>query len=277
VSAAARPGRCLSAIERLVQALILAAGNGSRLDGEIGHKPKCLAEVGGKTLIDHQLRGLAAAGIDSVVVVAGFEHDQVRAAVGRRAAIVLNQRYAATNSMYSFLLAEALIDDAVLVLNCDVLFPAALLSWLCAAPGSVVAFDSRSGHDDEHMKVALDDGCLVEMSKQLAATRIAGENLGVLRLDRYAATTAFAAARGMVQRGQEREWLASALNCAARSHRIAGLDVAGLPWAEIDFPEDLHRARAQVWPAISEFAGSASAPAVPASASGVERLVPIPA
>lgn len=251
-----------------MQGLILAAGNGSRLDGEIGYTPKCLAQVGPQSLIDHQLDALAAAGIDSVVVVVGFEAGQVRSAVGRRATFVVNERYAATNSMYSFLLAEHLITDEVLVLNCDVLFPPALLRWLCAAPASVVAFDSGSGDDAEHMKVAVHQGRLIEMSKTLPSARTAGENLGVLRLDRQAAATAFDAARALVADGREREWLASALNRAARRHRIAGLDVAGLPWAEIDFPEDLHRARTQVWPAIA---------AVSTPASPFAQRSPVPA
>ena len=42
-----------------MQGLILAAGRGTRLRRG---RPKCLSEVGGRPLIDHQLEALAEAG-----------------------------------------------------------------------------------------------------------------------------------------------------------------------------------------------------------------------
>jgi molybdenum cofactor cytidylyltransferase len=51
----------------VVGAVLLAAGSGSR----IGHKPKCLLELGGVPLIRRQLIALSGAGVDEVVVVLG--------------------------------------------------------------------------------------------------------------------------------------------------------------------------------------------------------------
>jgi molybdenum cofactor cytidylyltransferase len=51
----------------VVGAVLLAAGSGSRL----GHRPKCLLELGGVSLIRHQLIALSGAGVDEIVVVLG--------------------------------------------------------------------------------------------------------------------------------------------------------------------------------------------------------------
>jgi choline kinase len=51
--------------------------------------------------------------------------------------------------------------------------------------------------------------------------------------------------------GRERDWVGSAINVIARRHPIVCVDVAGLPWVEIDYPDDLAAARARVWPAIA--------------------------
>ena len=51
----------------VVGAVLLAAGSGSRL----GHRPKCLLELGGVPLIRRTLVALSGAGIDEVVVVTG--------------------------------------------------------------------------------------------------------------------------------------------------------------------------------------------------------------
>jgi L-glutamine-phosphate cytidylyltransferase len=116
---------------------------------------------------------------------------------------------------------------------------------------NALLFDSQSGTDPEEMKVALRGDRLHEMSKSLPAERTRGENVGVLRLDRRAARHAFGAARRIVARGGQRDWLASAINRTARKHPFKCVDVAGLPWTEIDFPEDLEWARDRVWPAIA--------------------------
>jgi molybdenum cofactor cytidylyltransferase len=61
----------------VVGAVLLAAGAGSRL----GHKPKCLLELGGVPLIRRQLIALSGAGVDEVVVVLGHHAEQIEPAV----------------------------------------------------------------------------------------------------------------------------------------------------------------------------------------------------
>ena len=63
-------------------AIILAAGVGKRLLGTSGGTPKCLIEIGGRSLLLRLLDGLAAAGVREAVVVTGFGDDLVRAALG---------------------------------------------------------------------------------------------------------------------------------------------------------------------------------------------------
>src|SRR5207247_1105613 len=65
-----------------VTAILLAAGVGKRLLGFSNGRPKCLIEIGGKSLLVRLLEGLAAAGVREAAVVVGFGEDAVRAAVG---------------------------------------------------------------------------------------------------------------------------------------------------------------------------------------------------
>jgi choline kinase len=231
-----------------MDAVILAAGAGTRLGTG---RPKCLTQIGGRLLIDHQLDALAAAGVRSPVVVVGFQQVEVCEALRGRARVVVNERYAETNSLYSFLLAREQVRGAAFVLNADVLFDPRVAMRLARRRGSSLACDSSSGHDPEHMKVEIRRGNLRSMSKTLASARCGGENLGVLRLDARAARLAFAAAERLIAEGDERAWLAAAINQVARRESIECVDVAGTPWVEIDFPADLEHARGMVWPAIA--------------------------
>lgn len=230
------------------QALILAAGTGSRL--KLG-LPKCLVEVGGRSLLDHQFDAIEQAGADRVTMVVGYEHQQVQDAAAGRADFVFNERYAETNSLYSFWLARRAVEDDVLVLNSDVLFAPELLQDLLAVKGSTIAIDSSSGDEDEHMKVSAWQGRLMRISKNLHPRHTNGESLGVAHLSPFVARSAFRAAESLVCRGREDQWAAAAINAVAQSHWISCMDVAGQPWVEIDFPEDLVLARNGTWPAIA--------------------------
>src|SRR3954454_2922974 len=232
-----------------MDALILAAGSGRRLNHG---RPKCLADLGGRPLIDHQLQALTWAGVKRVVVVAGHQADAVREALPAGTPVVVNPDYAQTDSLYSFWLAREEIGEEVLVLNSDVLFHPVIARALVRRPRSALAYDSRSGREEEEMKVIIRGGGLAVMSKTLAPDRSCGENVGMIRLSGPATEAAFDIAGRLVAAGRERDWLASAINRVALEHRVDCIDVAGLPLTEIDFPEDLAHARADVLPAIAK-------------------------
>lgn len=247
------PGRPAS------EAVVLAAGCGSRL-GPIGRdQPKCLLEIGGRRLIDHQLTSLREAGIERVIVVAGFEHRQVEAAVRGRADVIVNPAWTNTNSLVSFLLAAPWVSGNIMVINGDVLCHPTIVSRVARARGSAVAYDSTSGSDPEHMKIVHDRGRLVRMAKEIATDQVAGENLGVLRLDRAVVKAVAEAGAKLVADGCEKAWLAEAIVAVTPRHAIHCLDMANLPWIEIDFPTDLARARGEVWPSIQTRPSSAEA------------------
>ncbi|HEY3240925.1 MAG TPA: phosphocholine cytidylyltransferase family protein [Acidimicrobiia bacterium] len=234
-----------------MQAIILAAGQGCRLNGSVEPRPKCLYEVGGTPLLHHQLWALADHGVHDVVIVVGFQHERIRQAAGKAARYVVNRRFAETNSLWSFLLAQPLIDTDVLVMNSDVYFHPELLDRLVQSDGDALLYDSSSGHEDEHMKVCVRRGTLVAMAKDLPAARTHGENVGMLRLRAATARQIFDAGQEIVAQHGELSWLAGAVSHVAATRPIECIDVAGLPWVEIDFPDDLHRARTEVFPAVA--------------------------
>ncbi len=252
-----------------MHAIILAAGQGSRLRDRLG-RPKCLREVGGEPLVRHQLRALSGAGVSDVTVVVGYQHDQVRSAVGDDVRYVMNRRYGETNSMYSYLLAASAIEDDVVVMNSDLFFHPGFVGRLLDSGPDALLFDSASGEEDEQMKIRTDDGRLVHMSKTMSRQDVHGENVGMLHLSAATARAAAHAASRIIDSGHLRAWLAEAINDVATRHPIRCVDVAGSPWVEIDFPEDLAHARSAVYPAIA--AGIAPLCRVPVGAATTRSL-----
>jgi len=238
------------------QAVILAAGRGSRMGSLTRELPKCLLEVGGRSLLEHQLATLDTLGVSKVSVVAGYRADRVRSVVAGRAEVIVNRDWADTNSLYSFWLCREHVrveaaNGALLVLNGDVLAHPNVVERVLSFPGSSFAYDSSSGREQEHMKVELQGGRLHRMRKDLPADRVHGENVGVLHFADDAPSLLFKEAEPLLEADGRKLWLASAVERVAQKIPLHGVDVCLLPWHEIDFPEDLQVARSTVWPALS--------------------------
>jgi choline kinase len=251
-------------------AIILAAGRGRRLGDYTNEKPKCLLRVGDLTLLEHQLASLRLFGVSPVVVVAGYCADAVRERAGSRGTCLVNERHAETNSLYSLWLAREHARDGFVLLNADVLFDPEILERLLASPyPDALAVERRRRFDAEEMKVELDADRIRAVSKQLEPARAHAENVGVLKFSPSGARALLETAEALLAAGHEREFAPFAFNHLAPRHPLHAVAVDGLPWIEIDFVEDLLRARAEVWPAIlarrSRARASALTPAVRAA------------
>jgi len=238
-----------------MKGIILAAGKGSRLNGTAGDKPKCLVEAGGLTLIERQMQVLERAGVEEIVVVVGCQADRVRRVCGTGVTYVENSRFVESNSLYSLWTARALLYEGFVVLNCDVLFHPRLLDDLLAThhdAALLMAYrqPGQAPFGDEEMKVKVCGGRVIDMSKTMTADEADGENLGIVKFGPKSAPHLVGILDRIVGEGRLREWAPSAFRDFAKERPLYALGTRGLPWIEIDFPEDYQRALRDVLPAI---------------------------
>ncbi|MDH5589809.1 MAG: phosphocholine cytidylyltransferase family protein [Gemmatimonadota bacterium] len=233
-----------------MKAIILAAGLGSRLGPKAKGLPKALQKVGDRTLIEHQLEALSAEGVGPVVGVVGHGEGHVRTVLGDSVEYVVNSRPSETNSLYSLWLARQWLEGEVLILNSDLFFHPDILKRLLRTKGSALAFDSTSHGGAEQTKVGLNGGRITDLGKDFPETGARGENLGLIKFDAQASMTMRKRAEAIISSGGERTWVTEAVRSVLAEVEVTGVNVAGLPWVEIDFPYDLDAARRQVWPEI---------------------------
>ena len=232
-------------------AIILAAGRGHRLGALTEREPKCFLSVGPQTLLEHQLEALEAHRLDRVVVVVGYHAEIIRARLDGKAALVMNPRHAATNSLYSLWLAREFARDGFVLLNADVLFDPEILTRLLDCPHpDALAVERRSSFTAEEMKVELEGCRILSLSKSLEPHRAHAENLGVLKFSAAGAQVLFDKVEKLLAADAERQFCPYAFSAIAAQRHLHAVAVDGLPWIEIDFVEDLRRAREEVWPAI---------------------------
>ena len=233
-----------------MKAIILAAGLGSRLGPKAKGRPKALQRVGNRTLIEHQLEALSAEGVGPVVVVTGHGADQIRTVLGDSVEYVFNDVAADTNSLYSLWLARDWLQEDVLLLNCDVLFHPDILKRLLRASGNALAYDSTSVSGAEQTKVGLRGRNVADLGKDFPETGARGENVGIIKLNTEGALALKAKSEAIIRDGGHMTWVTEAVRGILAEVDVEGVNVAGLPWVEIDFPYDLSKARREVWPQI---------------------------
>ena len=238
-----------------MKGIILAAGKGSRLNGTIGDKPKCLLRVGGNTLVERQIDAFRRVGIEDIVVVVGCQAEAVRRTCGQRITYIENARFAQTNSLYSLWLARPLLYDGFIVMNCDVLFHPQLLADLMSSrheDALLIAYqdDDDAPMGDEEMKIKVRRGRVVDIAKTLPADEADGENVGIVKFGADGARLLIDLMEQRVAAGGLRDWAPRAFADFARQRPLFTVGTRAFPWTEIDFPEDYERAVRAVLPAI---------------------------
>lgn len=237
-----------------MRAVILAAGRGGRLKEITGERPKCLAQVGGATLLDRQLQALRRCGIMRIAVVTGYGATDVRRVCGPTIDYVHNARFAETNSLYSLWLARELLTDGFLVMNCDVLFHEQMLTdLLTAAYEDALLVSPACGdapYSDEEMKVRIRGGRVVDIAKTIEPGEADGENVGVAKFGAEGAAVLIEELEALVSGGVVTDWLPAAFARFCRRRTLHAVDHRGFPWIEIDCPQDYWRACTHVAPAL---------------------------
>jgi len=151
-----------------MQALILAAGTGSRLGKYTKENTKCMLEINGETLITTALEKLNAVGITKVILVVGYKKENLMEHVGTHyknitIEYVENPVYSTTNNIYSLYLAkEKLAEDDTILLESDLLFEEKIIVDLIKdkRPSLAVVDKYQAWMDGTAVTLAEDDSIL---------------------------------------------------------------------------------------------------------------------
>jgi choline kinase len=242
-----------------MRAIILAAGYGRRL----GQKaPKCLLQVGGRSLLERHLRLLRHAGVDDVVIAVGYEPVQIAAEIDRlawtpRPRYLLNERFELGSVLTAQICAPALLEGGdVLLMDADVLYDQRMLALLTAdAHADRLLQDRGFVPGDEPVKLCTRNGRPVELHKRVAEGLeydAVGESVGFFRFSEGTARRFVDIVQNYVDTDRADQPHEEAVRdlLLERPAAFHTADATGLPWLEIDFPADVARARDQILPQL---------------------------
>ena len=251
-----------------MRALILAAGQGTRLRPLTNDRPKCMVELAGKPLLRHQVDAMRHEGIDDIHVVGGYLVDRLDAA---DLTVHVNPDYATTNMVYTMFNARDVFDGTQDVIICygDIVFRPAVLRALLACDGALCLTADRdwlkywSARMDDPLSDAetfrMDaDGNVVELGNRPdGLDTVQAQYMGLFKVsaDRAAA---FLAAWDTMQSAIDAS--AETVNNIYMTAFIQGLIDAGwtVPavlvnngWMEVDAASDLELVDAGFWSPLS--------------------------
>jgi choline kinase len=242
-----------------MKAVVLAAGQGTRIRSVHGEHPKCLIEVDGSTILDHQLEALSMAGINDIAIVVGYKKEQIISHVttrsltnNQRIHFIENSAFAITNNIYSLWLAlDWLHGDNFVVLNADVIFDPEIMQSAVRvyAPISMIVDPLWR---DETMKVTIEEDRVIEMSKKISREEFSGTYIGITVFSKSIQKEFFRKMHKLIRCGRVDEFFNSAVQELANEGVFVGFtSTDGLAWAEIDDPVDLSFAQRNVFPQLA--------------------------
>jgi choline kinase len=239
-----------------MKAVILAAGVGKRLWQVTQHRPKCLIDIGGQSLLRRYLTTLASLGIRRADIVVGYKQEMIRSAVasdacGVKVNFLVNEQFQ-RGSISSLWIARTALDDDVIVMDADVLFHREILRRLIESPyENALLMDETVKQTGEECMVVVAGGRVIALTKTMPAHYdYAGEGVGFLRVRHGDTPHVVASLRSYVDKEAWNMEYEDALVEYFGAVKVGHEKIGGLPWTEIDFVEDVRKAELEVLPRL---------------------------
>ena len=240
-----------------MKAIILSAGQGSRLLPFTECLPKCLLPIDGeRPALEVQLRALAACGVTEARVAVGFYAEKVEAFLTANPVpninveTIYNPFFDSSDNLVSAWLTRPEMQGDFLLMNGDTLFEPAVLQRLLSAPMAPVTLviNAKGEYDSDDMKVSMSaDGRLRAVSKKLSTDVVDGESIGLMRFTGQGVEAFRSALDRNVRTGRGiKAFYLSVIDELTREVPVETISMTGLWWREMDSPEDLVNVRADL-------------------------------
>lgn len=233
-----------------MQAIIMAAGKGSRLGSITAGKPKSFVEIRGRKLIDYNLKLLEKYGIDEIIMVTGYQCEAFEelARDMKNVKFAYNPFYEMVNVLGSFYMGMNLLEDDFVYLHADTVCAPEIFEKLVKMESDITLPVDYKACDDEAMKVRSEAGKIAQITKQMPNELADGEFIGMAA---FRKTVLPALKEKTKQLMKEKAFTAYFESAIQRLIDEEEFDIKAVPtdgafWAEIDFIEDYEKADAEM-------------------------------
>ena len=230
-----------------MQAVICAAGRGSRVARLTEKYPKALLPVGDKRVIEHILEALVASGITKVIVVVGYRKEAVMSYLGNEhkgcfVTYVENDHFDISDNLYSMWLAREHITDGMLFLNGDTIFhPDILKNFLTSTAENAVVVD-RINIEDHPVSAHIQNEVVVEIGHDIEKNSH-GNAFGIYKLSQSASERYFSIVEEVFINGPKRGGFFMPLNELTTEFKVKPFFSNDSRWVNINTEKDYEKAK----------------------------------
>jgi choline kinase len=240
-----------------MKVIMLAAGVGKRMSAVTNIIPKCLIKIGEKTLLERHLETISLLGIKDIVLVVGHFKEKIKEAVENNNSARFNIKYIENEqytkgSILSLWHARNELNDDVLIMDADVLYHDKLLIKLAESRNkNCFLLDENCEDTGEEMMLFVKEDKVIGISKVSSYDcDFKGEGIGFLKLSANDCHKLKTILEEFEQAGKVNVEYEDSLHKLLPLCTVGFEKVEDLPWIEIDFEEDIERARREILPRL---------------------------
>jgi choline kinase len=227
-----------------MKALLMAAGLGSRISGQIEGSPKCTVDIGNRALIENTVNELKRQGIHEIAMVVGYRANIIINLLSHEGIQFFhNPFYDRTNSIASLWFAREFLQGGdCLLLNADVFFESGVLDFVLSEIASPVMFADPTRKEEGDYKFRYENGLLLKHGKHMPVDEITGEYVGIARLRKDFLPDFQERLLRLIHEKQHDCWWEDVLYSFLGEKEVHVAEIpSGLFWAEVDTWEDYNR------------------------------------
>lgn len=241
-----------------LKVIILAAGESAGFGSLTLNKHKCLLDIGGITIIEHQLDNIGKCGIPSnnVLIATGSNFEKIEEYIncGKQfqGNFTYNPWYLTTNMLTTLWLARSKLAGGFVLIYGDIVFDWTILKDLFICENDMVAVvDSKHTVDEEDEKVCVDSGMLTRAGKYIDLKDADGEFIGMAKFSKEGAKRLFDQIDEMIRKNNLTAFICQAFEgLISKNEKICVLYTDGRLWSDNDCLPDLQKTRGIIYPGI---------------------------
>lgn len=216
--------------------------------------PKCLLQVGSKTLLQRTVDAMLSVGVESLVVVTGYKGDMIRSFITKmypsvQVVFLDNKDYANNNNIFSLWMAgQEVRGKDFLLMDSDILCDPAVVAAVASKEQSSLAVN-RHELGEEEMKVVVDEDMnIVEISKTCSPKDALGESVGIEKITADYSEALFRELDVMIKEEKLIDvfYEQAFQRLIAKDHSFVVVDTTNYFSYELDTPEDFEQASATI-------------------------------
>ena len=222
-----------------MQAIIMAAGKGSRLGELTGGNPKSFVEIHHKKLIEYNLDILRQVGVDEIIIVTGYRKEAFEELTKdmKDVRLVYNPFYEMVNVLGSFYMGMRYLQEDFIYLHADTLCDPCILKKLVQFEADMNLPIDYKVCDEEAMKVRSQEGKIVQITKKMPVEEAEGEFIGIASFKKDIIPSLQMAVEKLLEEKNFSEYFEAAIQklLDEKKFSVCAISMGDAFWAEIDF------------------------------------------